>query len=287
MSTSEEQPDGLADQKPFSFASIASLSGAVSISIVAICSISSWAFARGLTTKLGLPASIVTLRTAIDMFSAMAFTYAFVVLFAFGFAYTITTPPESDKDYFVRACICVGCFVLLFFIALKSIYTDGLTTQWFLIVRFAGVMSPAIMAFAMRSLNRPPRTWFLILLAFSIVLVSVGYVYQSGIRLGGALMGTPTTFLPGSGFVEFKISDFPMVAIRTKSEVKTLVGCERKNDGFECPGPGPGFMRLILQDDSNYYFVENMQGHAHSFSVRKDAVLQVVFGEGDSIRATQ
>jgi hypothetical protein len=264
--------------KPIDLTQLAGIAGAASILTVFISALSSWAFARGLLSRLGLPAQLVTLRSGIDFLPGMAFFIAlvFVASLATGF---ITTAPTTGRQRRVRPLICTAIVVSLLILAQPDT-TDAHSLAFVRALSFVAIIAPISVGYLYKSLvHRKGRMPTVFLAVVLILSVWTKALYDYGFEVGTHIVTNDWSWLPKGGMVEVKPGDFPRVTIRTREKLTQLADGDRDGDGYIYPSGDSGYMRLVVRDESEYYFVNSTNGVANVFSIRKDLVSQIFFLE--------
>jgi hypothetical protein len=262
---------------PMTLSQFGGLLGIFTAVSVGFATITSWGFARGLIGKLGFPASVVTLKTSLDIFSAMALIHVEAMILVFVVCYSVTPKSLREKPLAVPGTGILSA-VLLFLLIPLSPYTQ--LPQWrFALMRIAALFSPGVLGFMIKLLKRSSRIQIglTLMVAFLSIASFQAYLYEFGARVGTALQMNTWKRLPVGGLAEVQRRDFPKVTIRAKEPLSTLVNFDQDGGYYVYPRQNSGNIRLVLHDDSNYYFVENVHGNARSFAVRSDLVSQLIF----------
>jgi hypothetical protein len=260
-------------------AQAATIIGTSSALVVGVSALCSWCFARGLVLCLGFPASVATIRNSAELFPSMAFVHALTLVLGFGLTYSLSTRPTADINRILRGFLCAG-IVLAMLATLVSTGTSSLpSVRKLIVLRICAVVGPFLLGFVIKSFgsSSPPGNVLLASTFALIVAFWVVYPFQVGFIVGEEIKTNMWKRFAGPGFSEIKRDDFPIVALRTKEPLNTLSNPDNDRDAYIYPGKGPGIIRMILHDESDYYFVEIMDGKSRSFSVRRDRVSEVTF----------
>jgi hypothetical protein len=129
------------------------MAGAASVLILFISALSSWGFARGLLSRLGLPAGIFSFRSAADSWSGIGFIYplAFVAFLLLGFLVTV---PKEVKSSTRRAIACGFLILGVGYFGVHNLGQDVLSPRYSLALSYVAVGSPASVGLVYRSLDR-------------------------------------------------------------------------------------------------------------------------------------
>jgi hypothetical protein len=287
MSEATEKIDGQL-RSDFDVAKLAAAFGLASALVLFLGAVTSWAFARGLVGSIGFPAQIVTLRSSLDCFSSMAFNYVAASLFMLALGFVLTSYDAAKAARRLIVCISAGGMSVLVDIVgeLWEPHSDFYRVALLL----AAQGSPLLVGYAYRSLSGSQRRRLTIAGAMCFVAFSTytTFLYQLGRETGVSISTriSPQFPIAEKGLSAVKSSDFPLIVLRTKE--KLLVVSEGSKDGDQFtyqPLGAEGFFRLIIQDEGNYYVVENHKGAITPIAIRKEIVSQIIFYSASSVSA--
>jgi hypothetical protein len=117
------------------------------------------------------------------------------------------------------------------------------------------------------------------LVVFSVFGIYAQNVFLFGKETAFSLVKQAAPLNPSAevGTAAIKVRDYPLLTIRTKE--KLLLNSPPRGNGlsYEYESTGSDFLRLILQDEANYYVVESSGGQVTTHAIRKDLVQEMLF----------
>ncbi len=264
----------------FGFAQMVATVGLASASIAFLATLSSWCFARGLTTSTGIPPQVAGFKSSIDSFSSMAFQY----VFGFGIALGVGFLPSGyqrakpSKHIFIS----IGLGILTLIIAEVNSFRETHSSLYSGPLLLAALLSPLLIGYSFQALKGAGPIRYAIVCGVTLVAMDAfaQHLYQFGFDKGAEVSADSSSKSPGTdyGISAIKFSDFPLVTVRTKQLLVTRIPASKDGDVFTYASVGSSrFFRLILQDDANYYLIENFDGSVQSMAVRKDSVIQMLY----------
>lgn len=261
------------------FARLAGLLGGITIVMVAIQTVSAWYFGRGFLEAVGFPPELINLRTSTDYFPALTMeaSFLFLVSLCLGILGADGTAATLKK----RAMI-IGQSVFWGFGIAGLGRASGFTSPYY--AALLGVMaflSPALIGFAYNTPWESKKEGYFAaaLVLFEVFFVGTSFMFVSGRRTGLDLIEhSQSAEAPYEhGVAAWKNSDYPLIGIRSKEKLLLKSAPLADGDAFNYTSTESDFLRLILQDEANYYVVESVGGRAFPYAIRKELVEQVSF----------
>ena len=241
-------------------------------------------FARGLFLSMGFPPSLVSFRTAIDMFPEVGIQYSITLcgtvaggfFFARHFLHSTsshqTKPRRSSK-------ILLGCVLLLLF-SIMLISTLEITHEVFeLIVVLVIFFGPMSVGFCYRMIEAP----FMRMLLTAFALLNCFYiytynVYRFGKNQGEEVMASRWATSTEGGLAVFKTQEFPVVSVVSEERLAFLTTPRELHEkGFMYEPSTNAFIRLIMRDGSNTYFLEHSDRNVRAIGISNDRIGQILF----------
>jgi hypothetical protein len=245
---------------------------------------SSWYFGHGFCEGLGFPAQLVSLRTSTDIFSSFAMEYSVAFSAGLWFGFLISPQKETTlKRHLVRTYASVG---VLFALCLIGAIWDPESAFYHLMLTILALFSPLLIGYTYNSHRNSGklRGRLVFSVAFSVFCVYTLNMYEFGKETARNLIkqGVPLYPLAEKGPAAVKESDYPLLTIRAKE--KLILNSQPKEDGpsYEYKSTEADFLRLVFQDDANYYIIESYGGKASPHAIRKDLVEEMLFQQSPS-----
>jgi hypothetical protein len=265
-------------EKTVDIAQGAAAIGALIVAILFLGYLASWSFARGLVSALGFPAQIANIRSSFDMFPSVAAqgAGAFSLSFALGFANT----EYDEKRHHQRRMVSVLALAVFMVLATWSSTKDqpsGLLDGALLL---ASLVGPFLVGYSFHSLRSTKYRYFVCIMLFFLVLeVCQRQWYGFGWKTAITVSHSAGPVFPWTerGMAAIKQSDFPIISIRTRVKVLSRTPNARDGDVYIYAPERPGFLRLVLQDESNYYLIAYENGTALPSSISKASVVEMQF----------
>jgi hypothetical protein len=263
-------------------ARIGGLLAGFSVLTFAIETISSWTFARGLLEGLGFPAQLVSLRTSTDTFSALAMEYCVGFLGPLFAGFFWPAPIGHQRKRKMRHLLLVtGLFWLFALVGniweLHSNFYRGPLIC-------LSLLAPAYVGYTYNSFADfgKVRLGAMLFVVFSVFGIYSENVFLFGKETAFSLVKQAEPLHPSAeiGTAAVKVRDYPLLTIRAKE--KLLLNSPPHGNGlsYEYESTESDFLRLILQDEANYYVVESSGGKVTSHAIRKDLVQEMLFSAG-------
>jgi hypothetical protein len=241
-------------------------------------------FARGLFLSMGFPPSLVSFRTAIDMFPEVGIQYSSTLcgavaggfFFARHFLHSTSSPQTKPR----RSPKFLLGFVLLLLFSIVAISTLEITDDVFeLIVVLIVFVGPMSVGFCYRMIVNPFMRMLLTALAlFSCCYIYAYHLYMFGKNQGEEVMASRSPTSTEGGLAVFKTQEFPVVSVVSEERLAFLTTPrEFYGKGFMYEPSTNAFIRLIVRDGSNTYFLEHADTNVRAIAISNDRIGQILF----------
>jgi hypothetical protein len=243
-----------------------------------IGTLSVWLNARGTWTALGLPGELISIRSALDSFSALGFQ--FVVLFIVVFLFTAFLIPRVYRVSPRAIGLELVVSLLLSFVGCWIEIKMGPRSPEFLLV-WGLMWLPLVAGSIYRDLPiRHHRDQVLVTICgLAVFGFYAESLYVAGVKTGFSLAANanPPWTVSRLELAGIDKQVYPLVSLKSKDRLEMgtdpIVGVGE----FTYEPKRPDFIRLITKDDANYYFVENVNGAARTLAVRKELIVELFF----------
>jgi hypothetical protein len=252
-----------------------------SVVVGAIATLASWSFGRGLVSGVGFPSSLVGLRNSIDVAPSIAFgaTWKFLFSLILGYAVNVFTWKNLVAVELV-VTITWFIFVIVALFTINNPTSERNSPIRVTVAEFA----PIFIGYTIHSYfrgNISARYGVLLLYAvFMSLIVWLNNLNRFGFDTGKMIRDHLWEDTHTARLAQVKLSDFPEVILKTKEKLTAEEDVKAPGEMYQYPIGEHAFLRLILMDGNNYYFVEgNYIGSepATPFSLKKDLVSSLVF----------
>lgn len=285
--TSDPKPQAVATEgKPPDIVQLAGMVGSASVFLIFISALTSWAYVRGVLSSLGLPAALVTFRSAIDFLPSVAFLDAlvFVTMLTAGF---FIPAPRTEKMVSIHRGILIFAGIG-FIIAIVAYGKQDQPPYWFSkFSQIIAVLAPVTVGYVFKTsgASQKGKAAILAVAVFLVLAAWTRSLYTLGFGIGRGILTDQWSNIPRSGMTEVKPTDFPRVIIRVKEQLAYMPNDVHNGSDFIYPSKDTDFLRFILRDDAEYYFVHNSNGVITTFAIRKDLISEIVFLENAPTKA--
>jgi hypothetical protein len=284
----------------FDVGQIAAIVGVGSALFVFIGAVFTWSFAHGLLEVLGFPSQVVSLKTAVDAFPSVAVdavggSFGFLVI---GFvagpvrkAYLKTEIPKKNRATSkriltsgeIRGLVCFGALLFAFIPLTITLGKDTRSVVFSALLFVAYIVATSFIgiSYYLYAGNSFARYFITGMFSALALLSGTSFMFQHGRDVGAKLAErSDLNYLEftGRGMSSIDASDFSLVALTTKEKLALSSGGETDGKTFTyLPKGAENFIRLIIQDENNYYVIERYGGTKTSMAIRKEIVSQIVF----------
>jgi hypothetical protein len=270
--------EGARDATAIDIVKIGGILAALSVLIVFLVSFGSAVFARGLLISLGFPPSAIGVKPAADMFAVISYQRCLLFMLC-GLTGFIPLPWHRLLPNRLHIVLSLGLIILVIIVARIEMALDIQSGFGRIFFEFMTLLSPVIVGYSLMSVQTVER-YPLAIFGAMVVLMAFGTNIRS-IALSEARE------VKRAGSDEDKVSfgadlaksnkDFGIVTIIVKENLGFLTGGVKSDGGYEYEPQSTAFLRLIAEDDSRYFMIEKTDNGILPFTVRKEAVIAVMF----------
>lgn len=251
---------------------IAALIGSLSALVIFIALYSSWAFGKGMMRAIGFPISLISFRSGLDLYPELAIQYTVVLMTSAAFGFV----PKRNKS---RPRVLGAMCIILLLIGATSAFNLNNSLAW-LVILIAALVGPAFAVYIIRSIaNQQMKLMIGFVLVMNCLLIHSENLYLFGRARGYAVLTRSADDRAGGGGTVTQLDDYPLVHIVSTERLSLLTTPIVIEKNYLYSPQGSDFLRLLVTDNDNYYFIERVGNSSHPIAISKSRITEIQFSK--------